>query len=149
MTEPHHRDRYWRALRPWSDPVLQAPAAKSPYPLAPPDEEPILAEIADHSPPARHVEPIDDTPYLLPPAEPRQCHFSLWEMMLLVTMACVLFALMGQLSRPVFAGVAGALSLLLLGVLSFSESRHPILGLGWWLLFAIYLIASLSAALQN
>ena len=151
MSQPGKRDRYWRDLRPWSDPLIKAPPADDPYPVSPPEEEPVVAEMVDPSPPKPTVEPFDDSDYPPPPwhDETASFRFSLMELMLLMTTAAALFALMGRLPRPLFAGVAGGLALLMLGVLSFIEVRHPLLNVGWWLLFAVYLVASLTAALPG
>ena len=151
MMQPGQRDPYRRDLRPWSDPLIQAAPADAPYPIAPPEEEPVVAELVDAAPPKRNIEPIDDfswSPAQMAPEE-FDFRFSLRDLMLLMTAAAMLFALMGQLPRPVFAGVAGGLSLLVLAVLSFVEVTHPVLKMGWWLLFAVYLIASLTAAIGS
>jgi hypothetical protein len=113
-------------------------------------EEPVVADLAD-APPPRKIEPIEDFCWSPAQMAPEQFdfRFSLRDLMLLVTASAVLFALMGQLPRPVFAGVAGGFSLLMLAVLSFVEVKHPLLRMGWWLLFAIYLVASAAAALSG
>lgn len=153
MDRTHLHDPYGRPLRPWADPLLDTPSADTPYSVLPPEEPPVLAELADDSdaPPPRKIELLDDPSLDQPPtdADASERRFSLFGLMVLMTAAAVLFALMGQLPRPIFAGAAGGLSLLMLACLSLVEVQNPLFRYGWWLLFLTYLIASGTAAVTG
>lgn len=81
------------------------------------------------------------------PVELDESQFSLRSLLILITLFSLLFAGMGQLPRPLFAGLAGGASLAVLILHGVLGSRHVLLRWGWWLLFATYLVASLMAGL--
>lgn len=83
-------------------------------------------------------------------SERRQC--SLAEVLMLVTLAAVALSVLrlipGGLQAPRAAGVAGVAALVGLVVLSIFRPRRLVVHLGWWLLVAGYVAASVVAVLR-
>jgi hypothetical protein len=53
---------------------------------------------------------------------------------------------MSRLPRPVFAGLLGGLTVLLMLLQAFFEPRHSMFFYGWWALLGFYLLACGMAA---
>ena len=144
MSNPSERNPAPLPLRPW----VEGP------PLKPIEEEySVQRGLMASEAPSRLAPRSDSSPVPIlaqpvpVPAELEESQFSLRSLLILITLFSLLFAGMGQLSRPVFAGLAGGASLAVLIVHSILGSRHMLLRWGWWLLFATYLLASLMACL--
>ena len=73
------------------------------------------------------------------PAERRQ--FTLRDMFALVTFCALLSWPLSRLPRPVFAGVIGGVTVILMIVQTFFEPRHALMRYGWWALLGVYLMA--------
>jgi hypothetical protein len=73
------------------------------------------------------------------PAEQKQ--FTLRDMFALVTFCAVLSLPLSHLPRPVFAGLIGGVTVMLMIVQTFFESRHALIRYGWWALLGVYLMA--------
>lgn len=79
-------------------------------------------------------------------ADPQR--FTLRRLLFIFTLASVVFAVGAQLPRAVFAGTAGAAALFMALVSRWFIGESAPAKLAWWTLMAIYLLASLFAALS-
>ncbi len=78
--------------------------------------------------------------------DPRR--FTLRRLLFIFTLASIVFAVGAQLPRAVFAGTAGAAALAMALVSRWLVGESAPAKLAWWTLMAIYLLASLFAALS-
>jgi len=78
--------------------------------------------------------------------DPRR--FTLRRLLFIFTLASVVFAVGAQLPRAVFAGTAGSAALAMALVSRWLVGESAPAKLAWWTLMAIYLLASLFAALS-
>ena len=106
------------------------------YPLAP---SPPAKEIIPQVPPDIN----SPSPYDPPPKIPFQ--YSLADMFVLTTAVAVLMSILSLFSLPTIAGASGLGALFSLILLIFWPPGQPLLRLGWWVLFALYLLACIGA----
>lgn len=78
---------------------------------------------------------------LLPGKAEEEQRFSLAGLFALVTLASIVLAMGSYLPPAIFAGAAGAATLVGMFVLSLLRTPPLVVQLGWWLLLAIYLLA--------
>ena len=107
------------------------------YPLAP-------------SPPAKEIIPqvapkisFQESPYDPPPKHPFQ--YTLADMFVLTTAVAVFMSILSLFSLPTIAGASGLGALFSLILLIFWPPGQPLLRIGWWVLFALYLLACIGA----
>ena len=74
-----------------------------------------------------------------------ESQFTLRDLFVLVTVCAVISLPLSRLPRPIFAGLIGGLTVLLMFVQAF-EPRHMLFRCGWWLLLGLYLITCAMAA---
>jgi hypothetical protein len=109
------------------------------YPLAP---SPPTKEIIPQVPPNIN----SPSPYDPPPKIPFQ--YSLADMFVLTTAVAVFMSIMSTISLfslPTIAGACGLGALFSLILLIFWPPGQPLLRIGWWVLFALYLLACIGA----
>ncbi|MCE9547725.1 MAG: hypothetical protein K8T25_19820 [Planctomycetia bacterium] len=82
-----------------------------------------------------------------PPAEP--FHFSLAELLALVTMAAVLLAVLRLTGPAAFAAVSGVLAFVSLVAISMLKPDRAIIHVAWWTIVLIYLLSAAAAILQT
>ena len=75
--------------------------------------------------------------------------FSLSGLLLLVTFVAVLMGPMVWLPRPVFAGLVGLASIVVLVVISIFNTRHMIVHIAWWLMLVMYVLCVSAAFIQR
>ena len=75
--------------------------------------------------------------------------FSLSGLLLLVTFVAVLMGPMVWLPRPVFAGLLGLASIVVLVVISIFNTRHMIVHVAWWLMLVMYVLSVFAAFIQR
>lgn len=118
----------------------QPPVEPEEYPLSPEaiDEEVEAREKAREllEKQAAEVETLE---------EADEARFSLAWMFVLMTGVAVILALGRQVRPEIFAGVCGAGVLISLAVISVLRIRWVVIHVAWWLLLAIYLLASAMA----
>ena len=107
------------------------------YPLAP-------------SPPAKEIIPQaapriypQVSPYDPPPNTPFQ--YTLADMFMLTTAVAVFMSIMSLFPLHTIAGVSGLGALFSLILVIFWPPSQPLLRLGWWVLFVLYLLACIGA----
>lgn len=128
--------------------IVAAPEVDAPYPVAPQSGRPpsrgarLLALHAERS--TREQRAADQIIGQL--ADPQR--FTLRRLLFIFTLASVVFAVGAQLPRAVFAGTAGLAALATALVSRWLVGDSAPAKLAWWTLMAVYLLASLFAALS-
>ena len=86
-------------------------------------------------------------PLTIPPPPPPKIPFqySLADMFVLTTAVAVFMSIMSLFPLHTIAGVSGLGALFSLILLIFWPPEQPLLRLGWWVLFALYLLACIGA----
>jgi hypothetical protein len=107
------------------------------YPLAP---EPPAKEIIPQVAPKISFQ---ESPYDPPPKHPFQ--YTLADMFVLTTAVAVFMSILSLFSLPTIAGASGLGALFSLILLIFWPPGQPLLRIGWWVLFALYLLACIGA----
>ncbi|MGA2060290.1 MAG: hypothetical protein ABSG67_07390 [Thermoguttaceae bacterium] len=107
------------------------------YPLAPsPPAKEIIPQVAPRI--SFHVSPHDP-----PPKTPFQ--YTLADIFALTTGVAVFMSILKFFPLHTIAGVSGLGALFSLLLLIFWPPERPLLRLGWWVLFALYLLACIGA----
>lgn len=122
------------------------------YPLSPEEPPPPIVKAAF---PATANQPAE------PPVEAESAQFSLSEMLWLVALAAVILSAISSVARwttlgqspgqlwAISATLLGLAALLGVVVMSWISKARPILLVGWWVLFGLYIISAATAVLMS
>jgi hypothetical protein len=100
---------------------------------------------AVEEPSGRSREVIDLVKAVILADADQERRFSLAGLLAVVTLAALVLGIGTHLSPAVFAGVTGLAALLGMVALAVAQDRWAIAQLAWWVLFAIYLLATARA----
>jgi len=123
-----------------NEPPEEADGEENPeegYPLAP---SPPVKEYSPYVAPKIYPQ---ISAYDPPPKIPFQ--YTLADMFVLTTAVAVFMSILSLFSLPTIAGASGLGALFSLILLIFWPPGQPLLRLGWWVLFGLYLLACIGA----
>lgn len=114
------------------------------------DDDSLSFEPPTEAPPDEN--PLSPPPYQsseVPPAADEPVRYSLFELLVLMTLAAVMLASLRFVGVAAFASIAGVLGFFMLVFISIFKPNRGIVHVAWWVLMAIYLTASVAAILNK
>ena len=85
----------------------------------------------------------------LPEPLPAPIRYSLFELLVLVTLTAVMLASIRLVGAAIFAGIAGVLGFVMLVFISLAKPTRGIVHVAWWVVMVIYIVAAAAAVLNK
>lgn len=95
------------------------------------------------------VTPEPHFPPPLPPSAEEPVRYSLFELLVLITVTAAMLASIRFLGAAAFAGIAGVLGFFMLVFISLAKPTRGIIHVAWWVILVIYLVAAVAAVLNK